>query len=97
MRVSLSNEALADFEEATDWYLGELAFSAADDFADAVEQALTLLRRFPEMGTPGRTKARALSLTKFPYSLIYRVNADHVSVIAIAHHSRRPGYWSGRR
>lgn len=97
MKVSLSNEAQADFEEATDWYLGELAFAAAEDFASAIEQALTLMRQFPEMGVPGAAKTRALALTKFPYSLIYRVNANDVRVIAIAHHSRRPGYWAVRR
>jgi hypothetical protein len=55
MRISLSDEALADFEAATDWYLEELAFVAMDDFA------------------------------------------DHIRIIAVANHSRRPGYWAGRR
>lgn len=70
MRVSLSDEAVADFEAATDWYLEALAFTAADDFADAFEQALGLLSAFPEVGVTGKHKTRALVLTKFPYSLI---------------------------
>jgi plasmid stabilization system protein ParE len=97
MRISLSEEALADFETAIDWYLEELAFAAADDFADEFEHALALLGTFPEMGVTSEHKTRAFTLPKFPYSLIYRVFPDHIRIIAVAHHRRRPGYWAGRR
>jgi plasmid stabilization system protein ParE len=97
MRISLSDEAFADFEAATDWYLEELAFVAADDFADEIEHALKLLRAFPELGIASQHNTRAFTLPKFPYSLIYRVFPDHIRIIAVANHSRRPGYWTGRR
>ncbi|MGE3298508.1 MAG: type II toxin-antitoxin system RelE/ParE family toxin [Porticoccaceae bacterium] len=97
MRISLSHEASADFEAAIDWYLEELAFAAADDFADEFEHALALLGTFPEMGVTSQYKTRAFTLPKFPYSLIYRVLSDHIRIIAVAHHSRRPGYWAARR
>lgn len=41
MLISVSSEAQADFDAALDWYLGELAFDAADRFADEFERALT--------------------------------------------------------
>lgn len=97
MRISLSDEALADFEAATDWYLTELAFTAADDFADEFEHALTLLQAFLELGVASQYKTRAFTLPKFPYSLIYQVFPNHIRIIAVANHSRRPGYWAGRR
>jgi len=61
MRISLSEEALADFEAAIDWYLEELAFAAADDFADEFEHALALLGTFPAMVLQASTR-RAPSL-----------------------------------
>jgi plasmid stabilization system protein ParE len=97
MRISLSGEAQGDFDAAVDWYLEELAFAAADGFTDEFEQALTLLARFPDLGVNGRHKTRVFTLKKFPYSVIYRVFPEHVRVVAVAHHSRRPGYWAGRR
>jgi plasmid stabilization system protein ParE len=97
MRAELSDEALADFGEAIDWYLHELAFDAAADFADEFDHALVLLVAFPELGISGQYETRALTLPKFPYSLIYRVVPGHIRIIAVAHHSRRPGFWSGRR
>lgn len=97
MRISLSDEALADFEAGTDWYLEELAFIAADDFADEIEHALSMLSGFPNIGIAGSYKTRIFTLQNFPYSLIYRVQPEYVRVVAVAHHSRRPGYWAGRR
>lgn len=33
-------------------------------------------------------------LHRFPYSVIYEVQASTVTVLAVAHHRRRPGYWT---
>jgi len=38
-----------------------------------------------------------MALTRFPYSLIYTESGDEIRILAVAHHSRRPGYWRGRR
>lgn len=97
VRVSLSDEAQDDADAAVDWYIGEGALIAADDFADELDQALGLLNRFPELGQASAGNTRALSFHTFPYSLIYRLQVDVIRVIAVAHHSRRPGYWIARR
>jgi hypothetical protein len=41
--------------------------------------------------------ARVLALHNFPYSLVYRIQGDEIRIVAVAHHSRRPGYWVERR
>ena len=97
MLISLSDEAQADANAAVDWYIGEGAFIAADDFADELDQALDLLSRFSELGKADARNTRTLPLHSFPYSLIYRLQVDVIRIIAVAHHSRRPGYWAERR
>lgn len=97
VRVSLSNEAQADADAVVDWYTGESAFIAADEFVNELDRALGLLNRFPELGHASASNTRTLALHSFPYSLIYRLQGDLIRVIAVAHHSRRPGYWAGRR
>lgn len=97
LQVSLSVEAQADANAAVDWYIGEGAFVAADDFADELDKALGLLSQFPVLGETGARNTRALPLHSFPYSLIYRLQEDVIRVIAVAHHSRRPSYWAARR
>ncbi|MBE0625465.1 MAG: type II toxin-antitoxin system RelE/ParE family toxin [Burkholderiales bacterium] len=97
MRISLSREAQADADAAVDWYTGENAFIAADEFANELDRALGLLNRFPELGHASDRSTRTLALHSFPYSLIYRLQGHLIRVIAVAHHSRRPGYWVRRR
>ena len=39
---------------------------------------------------------RRYVLNRFPYVLIYRVDADDILVLAVAHSHRKPGYWRSR-
>ena len=77
--------------------IGDGAIVAAEDFANTHDQAYRLLCDFPFFGEHAVHGTRILALHNFPYSLIYRIQGDEIRVIAIAHHSRRPGYWVGRR
>jgi toxin ParE1/3/4 len=43
-----------------------------------------------------KTPFRRYLLPKFPYSIIYSIEPDHIRIIAIAHNKRKPGYWSSR-
>jgi plasmid stabilization system protein ParE len=40
---------------------------------------------------------RRVSLKGFPFGVVYRNVDNSVQVLAVAHHRRRPGYWSDRR
>ena len=37
-----------------------------------------------------------IRLKQFPFSLLYIDRADDIWVVAVAHGSRKPGYWKGR-
>lgn len=50
VEIEFSEEANADFTEATDWYLSQLAFAAASGLADEFDAALLLLAQFPGAG-----------------------------------------------
>jgi hypothetical protein len=32
-----------------------------------------------------------------PFTLVYSIKADEIVILALAHASRRPGYWTRRR
>lgn len=32
----------------------------------------------------------------FPFDIVYRYTREEIEIVAIAHHSRRPGYWKSR-
>jgi len=68
----------------------------------AFEDAIQLLREespplTPVGGEAGSMGARKLVLHKFPFSVIVQDLGEFVVVVALAHHSRRPGYWRERK
>lgn len=82
--------------DATRWYLADGGPAVAEQFEWAVQRALRLLGFMPRLGTPSYPGVRTWPLKDYPYTLVYRVKSDVISVIAVAHQSREPGYWVGR-
>lgn len=65
-------------------------------FFAEVRRAENLISQFPESAEEIRPGIRKRILRKFRYSLIYSAEKDGLLILAVAHHSRRPGYWIGR-
>jgi plasmid stabilization system protein ParE len=97
MKVSLHPAASAELHEAADWYALEAGRSTAAKFITDFEQARERILDNPRMGVAERAKARKIPFSHFPYSLIYRLGDGRILIVAVAHQSRRPGYWAGRR
>ena len=56
-----------------------------------------LLVEHPEIGSP-RSKARhGFSINVFPYTVIYRLSANEITVLVVKHDSRRPGFGGKRQ
>ena len=93
---SFHPEADTEFEEASLFYESRMA-GLGKSFAAEVESTLSLIREFPEAGSPVGTSHRRAVVARFPYSVVYRQYPDFIVVIAVAHQRRRPGYWRRRR
>jgi hypothetical protein len=65
-------------------------------FTSAVEEATALAIAFPLAGSSASKNTRKVLLKQFPFSVVYRADDNGIVVFAIAHHSRRPGYWQSR-
>ena len=68
---------------------------------DAFEHAIQLLREpnpplTPVQGEAARLGGKKLILHRFPFSLITVQFDQTITVVAFAHHSRKPGYWKER-
>ncbi|MCL4204555.1 MAG: hypothetical protein KJ000_18875 [Pirellulaceae bacterium] len=35
-------------------------------------------------------------MKRFPFVIVYRVTANHIEIVAVAHARREPGYWRKR-
>ena len=99
-RVKILEEAAEEAVEAVAWYEQEHP-GLGIEFDHAVNAALDLLEDevIPLTNLPGIAGAigvKRLVLRRFPFDIVVRESADEIIVIAIAHHSRRPGYWRNR-
>lgn len=69
-------------------------------FLDEVQEALEHLKRHPRAGRRLARPVRRFIVSRFPHSLIYRIEKDQgrdrIFILAVAHQKRRPGYWARR-
>jgi toxin ParE1/3/4 len=67
------------------------------DFIREVERTLTEIVANPEVGHLfAERRLRRRLLRRFPFGLVYQLDAENISVIAVMHLRRRPGYWKRR-
>lgn len=96
MQFELHPEAREEFLAAASRYEAEVG-GLGERFIAEFERCITLLLEAPKIGSPlGRKLRRFVLDDNFPYSIIYAVLRDTLYVVAVAHGSRRPGYWKRR-
>lgn len=97
MRVAFNPAARRELVETARWYTNEAGGLRADDFRKEVQRSLKLIveqsRAGRDRGEPYPQLASA-SLSLLP-NLSHR--RRHIARAGGFHHSRRPGYWAGRR
>lgn len=73
------------------------ASPAPDEFRATVDVALAdIASGLRQHARIGRSPFRACILPGLPYTLVYVETDDVFEVVAVAHHSRKPGYWKKR-
>ena len=96
MPIRLHESAKREYLIAVRWYLSRSPTTAARLIA-AVADAQIRIRlhpsTFPETIRPGY---RYLVVKRFPYRLVYKEEGTEIVIYAVAHHKRRPEYWSRR-
>ena len=96
MQFALHPEARREFLAAISRYETAVPGLGAR-FVTEIERCLSLLLEAPQIGSPLGPKLRRFVVDDgFPYSVIYAVLRDTLYVVALAHASRRPGYWEHR-
>ena len=97
MRVKFHPEARVDLREGKAFYKRRSPL-AAIAFAQQIEAALARIAETPQRYPVGEHGTREHVLpSRLPYTVVYRVNANVIVVVAVAHQSREPGYWHQRQ
>ncbi len=98
MKVRLHRLAVEEIDHEVDYYESRQA-GLGSELEDEIDAALDVIQRFPRAAPQwkGRADRRIAILERFPFTLPYQMVGDDVVILALAHSSRRPGYWSRRR
>ncbi len=88
-------EAEEEMNEAARFYEGR-SEGLGEDFLAEVEHTVESMLAFPK-GAPVVSKnLRRRILRRFPFGLLYAIEAEKLVIVAVAHLKRRPGYWKDR-
>jgi len=97
--VSWHPIARRELFDATAFYERE-STGLGEIFLDEVQEALGHLKHHPRVGRELLPEIRRFLVSRFPYSLIYRIEKvgqrDQIFILAVAHQKRRPRYWAKR-
>ena len=95
MSIRLLEPAQAELDDAINWY-AEQAPGLGDAFLLETLKVLKLIEQFPQAWHPLTPEIRRCRLKRFPYSVVYILEADGILVLAVAHQHRKPSYWRNR-
>jgi hypothetical protein len=88
-------EAEAEYLSEVEYY-SRVSADLGLRFFKEVESAIARARQLPETWAPLPGNLRRIQPRRFPHSVVYEVMPDCVFIWAVAHTSRRPGYWRER-
>lgn len=63
---------------------------------EAVEDSSARALAYSLAGSPAQNRTRRVFLRDFPFALVYCSDEQGITIYALAHHARRPGYWRSR-
>ncbi len=95
MTVGFHPAAEEEFRAAASYYEDRIA-GLGEELILEIERTCGLLEEYPDLGPRLDPVLRRHVLRRFPFALIYRVDGSVLRIIALAHESRRPGYWRPR-
>lgn len=91
----LHPDAWLEFEAADHWYLSR-SLDASIAFLTDVYAALENISQAPRRCPKYLHGTRRFVLHRFPFSVVYLDDPDSVTIVAVAHSKRKPGYWKRR-
>jgi plasmid stabilization system protein ParE len=90
--VVIAPAAEGDIADAFLWYREQRPLIADAFRTEVFETIERISATAPSFASDGAGKYKRV-LRRFPYSVHYEVAGDMVTILAVAHHRRRPGYW----
>lgn len=94
-KIVIRDAAKADLREACEWY-DEKRPGLSKDLIACVEETLSKLSKWPNLGIVVYKQLRRAPVHRFPYGVFYVVSEHEISVVGIIHGRRSPRLWKKR-
>jgi plasmid stabilization system protein ParE len=88
-------EAREEFRDAVRWYRARDR-PTSSEFRVAVSSAIREIAQAPQRWAKYLHGTRRLVMQRFPFSVVYLDDPELVTIVAVAHSRRKPGYWKDR-
>ena len=95
MKYGFHPGARLEYREAAAFYEGRRAGLGAA-FTEEIEAVIRQIFEAPDRWRFIEQDVRRCLAKRFPFGVLYTVESDFVLIIAVAHGSRKPGYWRER-
>lgn len=97
MKLRIHRLAVVEIDHEVDYYESRQPGLGAE-LEDELDAVFSTILRLPHAAPQwkNRVDQRVAVLDRFPFTLPYQIGDDEIVVLALAHTSRRPGYWSRR-
>jgi plasmid stabilization system protein ParE len=94
--LEIRPDALSDIAEAAAWY-DEREPGLGGEFVGAIREAIRNLSSNPlAHRVRNRRNVRWFLPSRFPYRVVYRVQGELITVIAVLHEARHDRHWKER-
>ncbi|MGR3292459.1 MAG: type II toxin-antitoxin system RelE/ParE family toxin [Candidatus Scalindua sp.] len=88
-------QAEQEMIEAAKYYESQTA-GLGTDYLSEIERAVATIAESPKMWPIVEAKLRRRLVRRFPFGILYFIDSNEIVVVAVAHLSRKPGYWRER-
>jgi plasmid stabilization system protein ParE len=89
-------EAEADLEEARAWHEAQRQ-GLGDEFLECVREVFDRIQPARHLYGKVYQELRLALVRRFPYAVVYRVDDEQITVVAVYHTRREPRGWLGMR
>ncbi len=93
MKINFAAAAEHELTDAIDYYNDQLE-GLGFVFAAEVKKSLSLIEKHPHAWPAMSEQWRRHRLPKFPYGLVYGVNEETITIVAVMHLAQDPTKWT---
>ena len=77
-------------------YYNQQSPNLGSRFLDSVHGLSKKVQTFPESGRVVHENVRQRLVSGWPYALLYKIEEERITIVAVSHQKRTPDYWHNR-